>query len=129
MAEIDQSNKFAALSRHQYANLITYRKSGEAVSTPVWFELSGNKVYVMTSKNSGKVKRIRNNGRVMIGPSDMRGTARGETIDGMARVLGLGEETTAKEVLDRKYGLIKVIFDFFITLSGAERDWIEVLPA
>jgi PPOX class probable F420-dependent enzyme len=128
MAQIDQSNKFAALSKHQYANLITYRKSGEAVRTPVWFALSGDKVYVMTSKNSGKVKRIRNNGRVLIGPSDMRGTPRGETIDGVARVLGPGEEAVAKDVLDRKYGLIKAIFDFFATASGAERDWIEVSP-
>ncbi|MEI6778409.1 MAG: PPOX class F420-dependent oxidoreductase [Chloroflexales bacterium] len=128
MAQIDQS-KFSALSTHQYANLITYRKSGEAVPTPIWFALSGGKVYVMTSKNSGKVKRIRNNGCVLIGPSDMRGTPRGETIDGVARVLGPGEETLAKDLLDRKYGLIKAVFDFFITLSGGERDWIEISPA
>jgi len=129
MAQVDQSDTFAALGKHQYINLATYRKSGEAIRTPVWFALSGGKVYVMTSKNSGKVKRIRNNGRVQIGPSDMSGNPRGEMLDGMARVLGPGEQALAKDVLDRKYGLIKAVFDFFITLSGGERDWIEVLPA
>ncbi|MEI7770893.1 MAG: PPOX class F420-dependent oxidoreductase [Chloroflexales bacterium] len=130
MAQIDESNKFAALGKHQYANLFTYRKSGEAVKTPVWFALSAGKVYVMTSRGSGKVKRIRNNGRVLIGPSDMGGNPRGETIDGVARVLDdPKQEALVKDLLDRKYGLIKAVFDFFATLSGAERDWIEITPA
>jgi PPOX class probable F420-dependent enzyme len=129
MAQIDQSNKFAGLSKHQYANLFTYRKNGEAVKTPVWFGMSGGKVYVMTIEGSGKVKRIRNNGRVLIGPSDQRGTPRGDTIDGVARVLGPEEVEVAKEALDRKYGLIKAAFDFFMNIRGTQRAWVEISPA
>ncbi len=129
MAQIDQSDRFAALKKHQYANLFTYRKSGDAVKTPVWFALSGGKVYVMTSLKAGKVKRIRNNPRVLIGPSDQRGTPRGETADGLARVLGPDEVEVAKEALDRKYGLVKAVFDFFLTVGGAERAWIGIVPA
>jgi PPOX class probable F420-dependent enzyme len=126
MAQIDQSERFAALKKHQYANLFTYRKSGEAVKTPVWFALSGGKVYVMTTGDSGKVKRIRNNSRVLIGPSDQSGTPRGETVDGQARVLGPEEEAVAKEALDKKYGLIKAIFDFFMNVRGTQRAWVEI---
>jgi uncharacterized protein len=129
MAQIEQSDRFAALRKDQYANLFTYRKSGEAVKTPIWFALRGGKVYVMTGAKSGKLKRIRNNPRVLIGPSDARGNPRGETIEGAARILGPDELEPAKDALDRKYGLVKAVFDFFMTLGGAERGWIEIGPA
>jgi PPOX class probable F420-dependent enzyme len=120
---------FSILQKQQYANLFTFRKSGEAVKTPVWFAERGGKLYVMTTMDSGKVKRIRNSGRVLIGPSDARGNPRGPTVEARARVLGPGEEQAAKEALDVKYGLMKAVFDFVGTLSGMERAWIEIEPA
>ncbi|NTV62824.1 MAG: PPOX class F420-dependent oxidoreductase [Oscillochloris sp.] len=129
MAQVDQSDKFAALQKHQYANLFTYRKNGQAVKTPIWFALKEGKVYIMTDAGSGKIKRIRNNSRVLLGPSDARGTPRGETVDGVARLLDPSEIAPAKAALDAKYGLVKAIFDFFITLRGTERAWVEIVPA
>jgi PPOX class probable F420-dependent enzyme len=41
--------------------LSTFRKSGAAVPTPVWFARLGENLYVVTGRNTGKVKRIRNN--------------------------------------------------------------------
>lgn len=120
---------FGILHRQQYANLFTFRKSGEAVKTPVWFAERGGKLYVMTTMDSGKVKRIRNGGRVLIGPSDRMGNPKGPTTEAVARILGPGEEQVAKEALDEKYGLMKAVFDFFGTLSGMERAWIEIAPA
>jgi PPOX class probable F420-dependent enzyme len=120
---------FDLLQKYQYANLFTFRKSGEAVKTPVWFALSGGKAYVMTTADAGKTKRIRNNGRVQLGPSDQRGTPLGPTVDGVARVLPKEEERLAKEALDRKYGLMKAAFDFFLNVRGTERAWIEIAPA
>lgn len=117
---------FGALHRQQYANLFTYRKSGEAVKTPVWFAERGGRLYVMTGADAGKVKRIRNGGRVLIGPADRMGNPLGPTVEARARILGPGEEQVAKEALDAKYGLMKALFDFFGTLRGMERAWIEI---
>lgn len=117
---------FANLHKQQYANLITFRKSGEAVKTPVWFAERGDKLYVMTVQDTGKVKRIRNNGRVLIGPADRMGTPLGPTVEARARLLAPGEERVAKEALDGKYGLLKAVFDFFGTLRGMDRAWIEI---
>jgi PPOX class probable F420-dependent enzyme len=50
---------FAAVSRHQYINLITFRKSGETIATAVWFVHDDYRIYVRTGYNAGKVKRIR----------------------------------------------------------------------
>ncbi|MGQ9927213.1 MAG: PPOX class F420-dependent oxidoreductase [Chloroflexaceae bacterium] len=129
MIETDQNTGFSVLHRHQYANLFTFRKSGDAVKTPVWFALRNGKAYVMTTMDSGKVKRIRNNGRVLIGPSDRGGRPLGPTVEARARLLGPEESAVAKEALDEKYGLMKAVFDFFGTLSGMERAWIEIEPA
>ncbi|HMQ32613.1 MAG TPA: PPOX class F420-dependent oxidoreductase [Chloroflexaceae bacterium] len=128
MAETTTTS-FGALQGQQYANLFTFRKSGEAVKTPVWFAERGGRLYVMTGKDAGKVKRIRNSGRVLIGPSDRMGNPLGPTVEARARILGPGEEQVAKEALDAKYGLLKAVFDFFGTLRGMERDWIEIAAA
>ncbi len=129
MSQTPQTDAFTALNKHQYANLFTYRKNGEAIKTPIWFSLKNGKLYVVTTKNAGKVKRIRNNGRVMIGPSDARGNPLGETMEAKARVLGPDEVEIAKAALDEKYGLFKAVFDFFMTVRGVERDWVEIEPA
>ena len=129
MAQTTPGTPFSILHKQQYANLFTFRKSGEAVKTPVWFAERSGKLYVMTTTNSGKVKRIRNNGRVQIGPSDRAGKPLGPTIEAQARLLEAHEMEVAKRALDDKYGLLKAVFDFFGTISGMDRAWIEISPA
>ncbi|MCX7789557.1 MAG: PPOX class F420-dependent oxidoreductase [Chloroflexaceae bacterium] len=129
MTQTHQNTGFSVLHRHQYANLFTFRKSGEAVKTPVWFALRDGKAYVMTTMDSGKVKRIRNNGRVLIGPSDRGGRPLGPTVEARARVLAPEEIAVAKDALDEKYGLMKAVFDFFMTVGNVQRAWIEIEPA
>ncbi|MFV9505833.1 MAG: PPOX class F420-dependent oxidoreductase [Oscillochloridaceae bacterium umkhey_bin13] len=120
---------FALLDQQQYANLFTFRKNGDAIKTPVWFAEQGDRLYIMTTMDSGKVKRIRNNGHVLIGPSDRAGNPKGPTIAAQARLLAPTEAAMASAALDRKYGLMKAVFDFFGTLRGMDRAWIEVSPA
>ncbi len=128
MTQTEPATGLSGLESQQYANLFTYRKSGEAVKTPVWFALRNGKAYVMTTANAGKVKRIRNGGRVEIGPADRAGKPLGPTVTASARVLDAAEIAVAKEALDKKYGLFKAVFDFFGTLSGAEREYLEIAP-
>jgi PPOX class probable F420-dependent enzyme len=129
MTETNPTTGFSLLERQQYANLFTYRKSGEAVKTPIWFALHNGKAYVMTGAEAGKVKRIRNNNQVEIGPADRAGKPLGPTVAATARVLDEAEIAIAKEALDKKYGLFKAVFDFFGTLSGMQRAYLEIAPA
>jgi hypothetical protein len=129
MVDTQQTNIFAGLHKQQYANLNTFRKSGATVVTPVWFALENGKVYVMTVNDSGKVKRIRNNARVQLAPATRSGQALGPYVDATARILTEDEVEAAKAALDRKYGLLKATFDFFMTLRGTDRAWIEIVPS
>ena len=76
-----------SLGRERYVNLATFRKSGKEVRTPVWIAPDGDRLYVYTNRTMGKVKRIRNSGRVCLAPCDVRGGLRGEWEDGEARML------------------------------------------
>jgi hypothetical protein len=59
-------NGLAQFAGQQYLNLETYRKTGQAMPTPVWFLEDNGTLYVRTVANSGQVKRIRNNSRVRV---------------------------------------------------------------
>ncbi len=76
-----------AIGDESYVNLATFRKNGNEVRTPVWIAPDGDRLLVYTNATSGKVKRIRNKGRVRLAPCDMRGKLRGDWLDASARML------------------------------------------
>lgn len=129
MSQTSEAAAWPTLRKQQFMNLFTYRKSGAAVKTPVWFAQRGVKLYVFTTAEAGKVKRIRNNPQVLVGPSDRMGNPLGPTSTARARVLAPEEVPAAKQALDEKYGLMKAAFDFVGTLRGTSRAYIEITPA
>lgn len=110
---------FDQLSRQQYLNIETFRKSGLGVKTPVWFVQDGDTIFVRTVANSGKVKRIRRNEQVNIAPCKVDGTLLGDWSPATAREVVDG--ATGKKVdhlLDKKYGLMKKMFALTSALQG-----------
>ena len=110
---------------HRYLNLETFRRSGVGVRTPVWFAESGGVLYVYTLAGSGKIKRIRNNPRVRLAPSDMRGRPLAEWVEGEARILPPEEAENADRLLNRKYRL-KRLFDWTRRLRRTPRAYFAV---
>jgi hypothetical protein len=125
-----QQTSFIALQGHEFMNLITFRKTGVAVTTPVWFVEEGGKLYVMTGKDAGKVKRIRANGRAHVGPSDRTGKSLGPVVEAQARILSPDEANYADALLTKKYGIQKRMFDLAGKLRGgmAARTYLEIAP-
>ncbi|MEM2786228.1 MAG: PPOX class F420-dependent oxidoreductase [Candidatus Nitrosotenuis sp.] len=98
------SDKLSNLKGHKYINLETYKKSGQAVRTPVWFVISENQIFVTTRPDTGKVKRIRNNQKVKIMPCGMKGEPKGDWIEGTARFANETESQNAVNLRNKKYG-------------------------
>jgi uncharacterized protein len=114
-------------SKKKYLNLETFRKSGEGMQTPVWFVQDGPAIYVQTMANSGKVKRIRNNGRVNIAPCKMDGKLIGAWVPARACPVTDPElSMTADTLLNRKYGLLKKIFSNQRASKGAKDIILEI---
>lgn len=107
------SDNLAILSKHKYINLETYKKSGQAVRTPVWFVISDGQIFVLTSQNTGKIKRIRNNPTIKIMPCGIRGDSKGEWVDGLARIATESEMQNTIRLRYKKYGFRAKIIGLF----------------
>jgi PPOX class probable F420-dependent enzyme len=88
-----------------YLLVTSYRKDGRAVPTPVWVVRDGDAIAIWTVRDSGKVKRIRRDGTVLVGPCDLRGRLTGQEVPGQATILTPTESARIKELLKHKYGL------------------------
>jgi PPOX class probable F420-dependent enzyme len=97
----------SALRRGKYLSLASFRKSGEAVYTPLWFAEQDGKLYIMTRDDSWKYKRIFNNPNVRIAPCTMRGRIIGPELPARASVLSGEESGVAQRPLKRKYLLLR----------------------
>jgi|SRR4051794_40714128 len=127
----------AAFGGKKYLNLETYRKSGKAVRTPVWFAAAPAdastvdvpRLYVYTTADSGKAKRIRRSGVVKIAPCDARGTVSGPWIDAHAEIVGVEEFNRGMQLINRKYRPWKQILDLSTMLfSRHERIMLAIRP-
>jgi PPOX class probable F420-dependent enzyme len=93
------------LRRCRHVSLTTYRRNGAAVATAVWHVVSGDELIIVSDADAGKVKRIRNNGRVTVTPCDIRGrlTPGAASVEGTARLLDEAETEAARRLLRRRY--------------------------
>jgi hypothetical protein len=106
----------AQFADRKYLNLESYRRSGAAVRTPLWFAEEHGVLYVYSVADSGKVKRIRKDARVRVVPSDIRGNPKGEWVEARAEILDAEGAARGHQLLRQKYWL-KRLMDFFARLG------------
>jgi PPOX class probable F420-dependent enzyme len=112
-------SKTATFASHQCINLETYKKSGQAVDTPVWFTVDGDdRLFVVTKSETGKVKRLRNRGDVRVMPCGMRGEPKGEWVAAKARFATPEETERAIEQRKKKYGFKAKLAGIFSSTRG-----------
>ena len=104
--------KLNTFDNERYLSLETYRKNGQAVRTPVWFAAApGPTLYVYTTANSGKVKRLRRTGEARIAPCNVRGTVTGAWSGARATIVDDDAFALGMRLLDHKYRPWKQILD------------------
>jgi PPOX class probable F420-dependent enzyme len=112
-------SEFERLAAEKYVILTTFRKDGTPVPTPIWAAGDGGELVLWTERKSGKVKRIRNSGRVEVQACDIRGTkTHGAVVAGEARLLDPDDTERVHKVLARKYGIVGRVTMFFSKLRG-----------
>lgn len=114
-----------SISDEKYIALTTYRKSGEAVTTPVWVNpVSDGRIGFWTSMGSGKTKRMKNNPQVAVQASDSRGRAKsGSTpITGTAEMIQSGPLFDEVQVKGKKkYGVMVTISKLVGQIAGQRK--------
>jgi uncharacterized protein len=126
-AEAPLADDLDALDGHKFCLLTTYKRSGEAIPTPLWFGVADGKAYFRTYADASKVKRIRSNPEVLIGPCDPRGKPQGPMTRARARVVSDAERDMAERAVQSNYGVGRRIYK--AGFSGRVEDaYVEVAP-
>jgi PPOX class probable F420-dependent enzyme len=89
--------------------LETFRKNGQPVRSPTFFAKIHDKLYISTTGNTGKVKRLRANSRVRVVPTDFRGKKiLGEWIEGQAHPVSDPELIRqVNHLLDKQHPILR----------------------
>ena len=89
---------FAGFENYRQIVLVTFKKSGEPMPSPINHGVADGKLYVRTDPSTGKVKRIRNNPKVLVVASNLRGKPSGPVVAGVARILPEAEHAVLGEL-------------------------------
>jgi PPOX class probable F420-dependent enzyme len=120
---------FDSLADRKYCVLISFRRDGRPVPTPVWFGLADGKLYARTPSSSAKVRRIAREPRVLVAASTGRGKPLGPAVEARARMLDSGEEQTAEGAIEANYGLGRRLYKRITRGSDVEMVYLEMTPA
>lgn len=113
--------------------LVTFKRSGEAVPSPINHGVADGKLYVRTDPSTGKVKRLRNNPRVVVVPCNLRGKPKGQPVAGTARILPEAEHAHAERAIAANWSLPMKLFERGLDKGsaavGMDMAYIEITPA
>jgi PPOX class probable F420-dependent enzyme len=94
------AHDFEAFRRARQCLLVTFKRSGEPVPTPVNFGLSDDdRLYFRSEPHVGKMKRIRRDTHVRVCPCSVRGKPLGPLVEGEARILPGSENERAYSIV------------------------------
>lgn len=108
--------------------LVTYRRDGTPVPTPVWAAEAEGRLYVRTERTAGKVKRLRNDPRLLVAPCTVRGKPLGAPFEATARTLAPEEELRAERALATRYGFGRSLFEWAMDVMRVDMGYLEITP-
>ncbi|MEB3019877.1 PPOX class F420-dependent oxidoreductase [[Mycobacterium] crassicus] len=113
--------------------LVTFKRSGEAMPSPINHGVADGRIYVRTDASTGKVKRIRNNPNVVVVPSGLRGRPKGQPVAGVARILPESEHPHAEQVIAANWStpmrILERSLDKGSAATGIAITYLEIAPA
>jgi hypothetical protein len=118
-----QSQAISEIGTSKCMSLTTFKRDGTKVSTPIWFNVIGEKIYVTTESNAWKVRRITNNPSVQFAACTQRGKVIGKTFGGTSRMLAPGESAPVFTAKKRRYLTFRLIH-----LIKKDQVAIEIIP-
>ncbi len=120
---------FEQFATARYVSLMTFRRKGTGVATPIWVAALDGELYAVTDGTSAKMKRLKASDRIRLALCDVRGKVQGEWTQGRARRVEDGYLIAqATSALARKYGWQFTGLQFFSRLFGriGRRAFIQI---
>ena len=124
---------FTGFGKTRQILLVTFKRSGDAMPTPINYGFADGKIYVRTDASTGKVKRINNNPHVVVVPSSLRGKPKGQPVAGLARIFPASEHAHADKVIAANWSMPMKVFERSLDKGGEAfgipTAYIEITPA
>jgi uncharacterized protein len=127
-AERGTESDLCALEGHKYALLVSFRRSGDPIPTPVWFGLKRGRAYFNTRETNSKVTRIRHDPHVRIGPCSFRGRPLGPMAEARASIVSQQDQAGAEAALRSNYGFLRRAYYATVGSRGTPTIYVEVTP-
>jgi hypothetical protein len=128
LADAPRTGTLAQVALAKRTLLVTYRRDGRAVPTPVWAAEAGGVLYVRSERTAGKVKRLRRDRRMLIAPCTMRGKPLGAPLEASGRMLAPDEEPRAERALASGYGFGRRLFEAAMDVMRVDMCYLEITP-
>ena len=110
--------------------VVTFKRSGEGVPTPVNFGLSDDgRLYFRSEPHVAKVRRIQRDPHVRVCPCSFRGKPLGPLVEGRARVLPESENERAYSIVASNWRSDMRPFEKTLDRIGVPEVYVEVTPA
>jgi PPOX class probable F420-dependent enzyme len=123
------SGGFDSLRGHKYCLVVTFKRDGSGVPTPVWFGLDDDgRLFFRTGAEVAKVQRIRNERRVLVAACTVRGKPLGPSIEATALVIGPERKEHAEAAIQSNYGLGRRLYESAADAVGVDEVYVEVAP-
>ena len=81
-----------------------------------------------SERASGKLKRLRNDPRLLVAPCTVRGKPLGAPLEAHARMLAPREEHVAEQALAARYGFGRELFERTMDLLRVDMCFLEITP-
>ncbi len=114
----------ATIAAEKYVSLVSRKKNGDTVATPVWIAaLNGDTLGFTTDLTSGKVKRIRNFADVTLQPCNSKGVVKAGSspVPAIAEVLTGADIAPVSAAIKAKYGLMVKLVDIGYAVGSLVR--------
>lgn len=121
---------FAALRGARQCLVVTFKRSGDPVPTPVNFGLSDDgRLYFRSEPHVAKIKRLRRNPHVRVGPCNLRGKPLGPLAEGTARVVSGADRDRAHSIIAANWDPASKVLEHGLDRLGVSTAYVEVTPA
>lgn len=111
----------------RHCAIVSFRRDGTPVSTPVWFAVADGRVVFRSLASGVKLKRIANNPRVLVAPCTRRGRPTGPAFEGRARVLTeANAQAAAERAIQARFGVGRRLYRRAVDEAPAV--YVEVVP-
>ena len=124
------SSDFSSFRGRRQCLLVTFKRSGDAVPSPVNFGLSDDGLlYLRCEPDSAKLKRLKRDPHVRVCACSFRGKPLGPLVEGTARLLDAAEADRAYAIVAANWDLFNRVYEGAVDRMSVPIAYVEVRPA